>query len=77
MAKLGNRYLGFDYILCSGLVILFCLSLFIHFERDKDSESGVGTERGGERESQAGCTLSVGSLTRGSLILELGDHDLI
>ena len=42
------------------LLYLF-ISLFIYFERDRDSVSGGGAEREGERESQAGSKLSAQS----------------
>ena len=40
------------------LFLFFFLSLFIHFERETERASGEGTEREGERESQADCMLS-------------------
>ena len=47
-----------DYISKVFFLLLF-LSLFIYFERDRDSESGRGAEREGDRESQVGSTLSM------------------
>ena len=38
----------------------------MYFERDRESMSGGGAERVGERESQAGFTLSAQSPTWGS-----------
>ena len=45
---------------------MYFLSLFIYFERDRDSTSGGGTEREGDRESQAGSVLPAQSPTWGS-----------
>ena len=44
----------------------FFLSLFIYFERDRDSVGGGGTETGRERESQAGSAMSAWSQMWGS-----------
>ena len=45
---------------------VFFLSLFIYFERDRHSASGKGVGGEGQRESQAGSTLSAQSPLRGS-----------
>ena len=45
----------------------FILSLFIYFERERESPSRGGAEREGERESQAGSPQSAQSQTRGSI----------
>ena len=45
---------------------VFLFFKFIHFERDRDSMSGGGAERQGDRESQADSTLSARSLMQGS-----------
>ena len=43
----------------------FFLSLFIYFERERESASRVGAEREEERESQAGSGMSAQSLMQG------------
>ena len=45
------------------IFVFFFLSLFIRFERGRDSTSGGRAERGGE--SQAGSALSAWNLVRG------------
>ena len=58
-----QRTLVFD--LCESITSSFLKSLFIYFERERDSERERGRERGRERESQAGSTLSGQSPTQG------------
>ena len=47
--------------------LFFFFSVFILGETESLSRGGAERERGGERESQAGSTLSVQSLTWGSI----------
>ena len=49
-----SPHLKIVYIVLPIIYLPFFLSLFIYFERDRDSASGGGAERGRERKSQAG-----------------------